>query len=276
MVNNKLYIILLIAFVAGCVGQKTVKDTYCPVGPQPILPRINTADDIREYNNSGALRINTLHASGTVSLYQSGRKIFTFPVVIMFARNELFFMRAYKPLAPNLFTCIENNGTFWIQVPSENSIITGKNEALYRDNSYSVSFIPEYLRKALFCDYIGSENEVMMQKNSGTETVKLDVFRAESSLRIHARSIIFDEKTLNAIQETHYSPNGLNLFDVARKDFKYNLTAQVYVPHSITITDIRNLKMILFEFSKVLINEPIDPALFSFYYPQDMYVDQLQ
>jgi outer membrane lipoprotein-sorting protein len=267
-----LCISISILIFSGC----TRKSIYQPGIPEPITPRIESADMARNFSNAGTSRIKTVQASGTVSLYQSGRKAFSLPVVVIYDSEERFFMRAYKPLAPNLFTVIEDNGQFWIHVPSENIIVTGKNAALYNSNTYAVSFVPEYLRKALFCSYIDPEADIRLEKNTTSQRMKLIAFHTDSALKIQSRSIIFDEKTLHAVHETHYSPDGLNLFEITRADFTYNTAAQVFLAHEITVSDIRNLKMITFEFSKVIVNEPINPEIFTFFFPEDTYIEQVK
>lgn len=263
--------IILVVF-SGCVR----KSIYSTAIPEPIIPRIESADSMRNFSNASALRINTLQASGTLSLYQAGRKTFSLPVVVIYDSANRFFMRAYKPLAPNLFTAIENDDHFWIHVPSEDIIVTGKNSALYTTNEYEVSFVPEYLRKSLFCDYIDPADEVRMEKDTATRTMRLTVFNQDSDLRTQSRSIVFDEQTLNATHEIHYSPDGLNLFEITRADFRYNNAAHVFIAHEISINDIRNLKLITFEFSKVIINEPIDSDIFTFFFPAETYVEHLK
>ena len=244
--------------------------------PPPVPPPLNiqTAEDLKTTINNRAFRISTIKASGTISIYEENSEPYSYPIIIMFKKPDNLYLKANKPLRPIIFTLISNGENFYIFIPQENIIYTGKNKALLESPDYDVSLTPEFFLQALFTRHIPISYATSMEQSN--EGYMLSVFNPENNLNTITRKIWTQQPYHYCIKELHYSSQGVMLYEIKRDAFAFDKHNQSPIAHTIFLRNIRTNVAIVLDFNKVLLNEDIDDSVFEFHFPEGVDVEVVE
>ncbi|MBU1863792.1 MAG: hypothetical protein KKH94_09040 [Candidatus Omnitrophica bacterium] len=239
-----------------------------------VVPSISSALDLKNVINDRAVLIDTVKASGTITIHESSGELLSYPVVVMFKQPDNLYLRAYQQLMPTIFSIISSEGNFWLYIPAENTIFTGKNASLNYNTEYDVSITPDFLLQSLFSRAIPEAASVNMVRNEDFYTLFL--VKKENNLKMLTRTLWLDTASLNCVKELRYSLKGYMLFEITRNNFTFDKQTAINIAQTISIRNVLTNVSVTFDFKKVLINEEIEDRVFEFHYPEAVLVEKFE
>ena len=252
--------------------------TGCQTGPPAITKQviplaISSAQDLVGVINDRAAYINSLKASGTITIYEPAEKPLSYPVIVMFKKPNKFYLKSHKPLTPTIFEVKSERGKFYTFIPQDNVIFTGKNETLNNNPNYDISLTPEVFLQSLFARRVPATAQVRMKETD--EYYELSLLEKRNNLPTLSRKIWADRETAQCIEEVHFTTQGIMLFNIKRGNFSYDKNSAQKIAHALYIKNIRDDIAIEFAFKKIFLNEEIDNDIFNFEFPKGVDIEEV-
>lgn len=259
-----LHFLLTMLLCVGCTGH-TQQYTITKATEQEL-----SVNDVIPHINRNLLDIQTLKASGNIHLIDQHSTL-SYPIILFYHYPKSLYIKAHKPLRPTIFELKTVNDSFWLYIPQDKIIYTGKNEILKNDPLYEVSLPPDVLVHALCPPYIETHNANVHESDTH---FFVSTFHSLDNARVVHRQLTATKKSAHILFEKIYNPKGLLVYEIRRNDF-IDTSHKTAFPRMIFIKNILKGGAIRIDIEQVFINEELEEDIFDFLYPNKIDVERI-
>ncbi len=189
-------------------------------------------------------------------------------------KPDKLYLKGYRPLIPTFFTIVARENTFWVHIPKENRVLTGKVSDLNGSEGLSMGIRPDDLMRALNIQPVPpSETHIVEMQESPLQYI-LFVFRKMGDEKILERQIFVERYFLNVEREVFYNAYGVAELDIARKD--YTPDEATPFPQEIIIFRPDRGSTLFLRANKLRVNPVLRNDLFDFQMPGGATIEELK
>jgi len=271
MRSKRWLLLFMVGMVSGCQSTPPVE---APLLPPPAERVLVSAEETAAYLAASAEALSTLKAAGTMTLLDSDGETLSAPAVVLFRAPDAFYLRAYKPLTPTLFSITSKGPRFWFFIPEDKVIYAGTHEALQRHPEYEVAISPESFLAALFPQPVREGRTFSFEQTAGAAV--LSVFASDGAHAVLERKLWFDPAMRACVREEYYAPAGFVWYEIKRDTFFIHPPSTIPLAQELFIRNVQQNVALTISFSTVVVNEPVDDAAFTFTVPAGVDVEEIE
>ena len=194
--------------------------------------------------------------------------------LLAYEKPSNLYLKGYRPLIPTFFTLVSKNGEFWVHVPKENRVLTGRVSDLNESDNLQMGIRPDDLLRTLNIHPIPASTTHVVEIQEASAQYILSVFRTDGTDKFLERQIWIERYFLNVEREIYYNAYGVVEVDISRKD--YVNEGPVYFPQEMVIFRPDRGTSLFLRANKLLINPELKQDLFEFQMPGGATVETLK
>lgn len=195
--------------------------------------------------------------------------------LLAFEKPGHIYLKGYRPLIPTFFTLVAKDGNFWVHIPKENRVLTGKVTDLNESDNLQMGIRPDDLERSLNIHPLPTSTNYLIEMREAPTQYLLFIFRTDGGTgKFLERQVWIERFFLNVEREVYYNAYGIAEVDITRKE--YTNEGSVYFPQEITIFRPDLGSMLFLKVNKLTINPELKPELFEFKMPDGATVEKLE
>lgn len=265
----RFYLLLMIlAILAGCqtVPQKTLP---------PLKIQTVTLEELITKINESSAGLHSVKSTLNIRVRErEAQEARECQGLLAYVKPDKIYLKGYRPLIPTFFTMVSKDGTFWVHLPKDNSVLTGKVSDLNASQNLEMGIRPDDLERALNIHPLPTSTDYVVEMQEAPAQYILSVFRTNGTGKFLERQIWIERFFLNVEREVYLNAYGVAEVDITRKN--YMNENKIYFPQEIAIYRPDRGSTLFLKVNKLTINPELNPKLFNFEMPGGATVEELK